>query len=55
MEIMIMISQFNIVVLSIALISILSFAMIGNYHRDLVLIYAQQTLDSDPIDNNTIN
>jgi pimeloyl-ACP methyl ester carboxylesterase len=55
MEIMIMISQFNIVVLSIALISILSFAMIGNYHHDLVLIYAQQTLDSDPIDNNTIN
>ena len=51
---MIMILQFNIVTI-IALTSILGFAMIGNYYHDLILVYAQQTLDSDPINNNIIN
>ena len=52
MEIMIMmISQFNIVVI-IVLTIILSFAMIDNYYHGLDLIYAQQTIDSDNISNN---
>jgi hypothetical protein len=55
MEIMIMtISQFNIVVLIIALTIILCFAMIWNYYHGLDLIYAQQTIDPDNTSNNNI-
>ncbi len=51
---MIITSQFNLVVVIVALTIItLSFAMIENYHHHvLVLIYAQQTTDSDDTNNN---
>ena len=51
-----MIPQFNIiVVVIIALTSILSFSMIGNYyHHGLDLIYAQQVIDSDNASNSII-
>ena len=53
---MIITSQFNLVVVIVALTIItLSFAMIENYHHHvLVLIYAQQTIDSDNTSNNII-
>ena len=54
MERMIMtISQFNIVVLIIALISTLSFAIISNYDYDGIVLINAQTIDSDDTSHNT--
>ncbi|MGE5862355.1 MAG: alpha/beta fold hydrolase [Nitrososphaerales archaeon] len=47
------ISQFNIVVLIIALISTLSFAIISNYDYDGIVLIKAQTIDSDDTSNNT--
>jgi len=52
--IMIMISQFNIIVVIIVLTSILNFVMINNYYHGLDLIYAQQTIGSNNSSNNII-
>jgi len=52
--IMIMISQFNIIVVIIVLTSILNFVMIDNYYHGLDLIYAQQTIGSNNSSNNII-
>ena len=49
------ISQFNIVVLIIALISTLSFAIISNYDYDGIVLINAQTIDSDDTSNNTIS
>jgi pimeloyl-ACP methyl ester carboxylesterase len=55
MEIIMGTTLFNSIVVIIALTTIISLAMIGNYYPDLFLIYAQQTTDLNNSSNNIIN